>query len=468
MSTLYARTATGGAVARTGFGYQDTYALLQFPNCLARDSFNGVVSELLGDVEFTYFSTNGLFHLCIEAKNNTLSQPSFWKEIEEFEKLHAASPKTYVRFRYVSPGTPDALAPMRSKLERLRGVAGIYDMANPVKASGRADIVQWILDNTNQSRSRAEFVVDHVEFEDFDENAAEQRFNAVFAEALPSLEDVPSSRLRKILESWKHLIATSVKGHISRQEIEDAMLAELNESEQAIWKGTPSVPLLTTGQAGERAPDTLDMAIDVRPFIDNTRAARTTSDWDALRTSCEQLGEFLLNSRPRRRVKLDINLRMSSAVVLGNAFRATKGHALWIQQRGVIYKLDEYEERKEPYFQDEVESGTGSEGVVAIQIGTPTRLDVQRAMGGMSLANLPYLFVESTEGIPNLVTLNRAVVEAKRSIAGFRADNNLSKIHLFVKGPSFFAMALGHRLNALGPIQLYDWADTTYVPTALL
>jgi hypothetical protein len=89
-------------------------------------------------------------------------------------------------------------------------------------------------------------------------------------------------------------------------------------------------------------------------------------------------------------------------------------------------------------------------------------------MGGMSLANLPYLFVESAEGIPNLVTLNRAVAEAKRSIAGFRADNNLSKIHLFVKGPSFFAMALGHRLNALGPIQLYDWADTTYVPTALL
>jgi len=468
MSTLYARTATGGAVARTGFGYQDTYALLQFPNCLARDSFNGVVSELLGDVEFTYFSTDGLSHLCIEAKNNTLSQPSFWKEIEEFEKLLAASPKTYVRFRYVSPGTPDALAPMRGKLERLRGVAGIYDMANPVKASGRADIVQWILDNTSQPRSRAEFVVDHVEFEDFDENTAEQRFNAVFAKALPSLEDVPPSRLRKILENWKQLIATSVKGHVSRQQIEDAMLAALNESEQAIWKGTPSTPLLVTGQAGERAPDTLDMAIDVRPFIDNTRGARTASEWDVLRTSSEQLGEFLLNSRPRRRVKLDINLRMSSAVVLGNAFKATKGHALWIQQLGVVYNLDEYEERKEPYFQNEMESGTDAEGVVAIQIGSPSRADVRRAMAELGLTNLPYLFVESNEGISNLGTLNRAVAEAKRSIAGFRADNNFSKIHLFIKGPAFFAMALGYRLNALGRVQLYDWIDSTYMPTALL
>jgi hypothetical protein len=468
MSKLFSREATGGAVARTGFGYQDTYALLLFPKCLAQDSFNGIVSELLGDIELTYFSTSGLLHLGIEVKNNVLTQPDFWKEIEEFENLHASSPSTYVRFRYVSPSTPAALEPMRNKLARLRGVADIYDMANPVRTSGRTDIVQWILDNTSQPRSRAEFVVDHVEFEDFDENAAEQRFNAAFAEALPSLEEVPPSRLRRILESWKHLIATSVKGHVSRQQIEDAMLAELNESEQAIWRGTPSVPLLVTGQAGEYVPETLDMAVDVRPFIDNTRAARTASDWEALRTSSEQLGEFLLNSRQRRRVKLDINLRMSSAVVLGNAFKATKGHALWIQQRGVTYKLDEHEERKEPYFQNEVESGTGSEGIVAIQIGSPTRVDVRRAMSEVGITNFPYLFVESTEGIPNLGTLNRAVAEAKRTIAGFRADNNFSKIHLFIKGPSFFAMALGHRLNALGPIQLYDWIESTYMPTALL
>jgi hypothetical protein len=468
MSTLYARTATGGAVARTGFGYQDTYALLQLPNCLARDSFNGVVSELLGDIEFTYFSTSGLLHLCVEAKNNILSQPSFWKEIEEFEKLNAASPQTYVRFRYVSPGTPDTLVPMRNKLKRLRGVAGIYEMANPLKAAGRAEIVQWIVDNTSQPRSRAEFIVDHVEFEDFDENAAEQRFNAAFAEALPSLEEVPPSRLRKILESWKRVIATSAQGHVSRHEIEDAMLAELNESERAIWRGTPSVPLLVTGQAGERVPDTLDMTIDVRPFIDDTRAARTTLDWEALRTRSEQLGEFLLNSRPRRRVKLDINLRMSSAVVLGSAFKATKGHALWIQQRGVIYELDKYEERKEPYFDNEVKSGIGSEGVVSIQIGAPTRVDVQRAISEIGCTNPPYLFVESVEGISDLGTLNRAVAEAKRLISSFRSDNNLLKIHVFIKGPSFFAMALGHRLNAFGRIQLYDWVESAYVSTALI
>jgi hypothetical protein len=31
-----------------------------------------------------------------------------------------------------------------------------------------------------------------------------------------------------------------------------------------------------------------------------------------------------------------------------------------------------------------------------------------------------------------------------------------------------FAMLLGYRLNGLGELQLYDWVETAYVPTALL
>lgn len=145
-----------------------------------------------------------------------------------------------------------------------------------------------------------------------------------------------------------------------------------------------------------------------------------------------------------------------------------KGHALWIQQRGALYKLDEYEERKEPYFETQEEVGGGVEGVVAILIGLATRSDVRRAMEAAGYRDLPYLFVESTEGISGQDILNKAVSEAKGAVAKFRSAHNLSKIHLFIKGPSFFAMALGHRLNALGTVQLYDWVGATYSPTALL
>ena len=50
----------------------------------------------------------------------------------------------------------------------------------------------------------------------------------------------------------------------------------------------------------------------------------------------------------------------------------------------------------------------------------------------------------------------------------FKSENKLSKLHLFIKAPSVFAMVLGHRLNGICDIQLYDWVDGQYIPTAEL
>jgi len=53
--------------------------------------------------------------------------------------------------------------------------------------------------------------------------------------------------------------------------------------------------------------------------------------------------------------------------------------------------------------------------------------------------------------------MNLAVHEAKAALVGFREAHQLEKLHLFMRAPSHFAMAVGHRLNGLGTIQLYDW-----------
>lgn len=80
----------------------------------------------------------------------------------------------------------------------------------------------------------------------------------------------------------------------------------------------------------------------------------------------------------------------------------------------------------------------------------------------------PQLFLESTVPIADGATLNTAVAEAKSALATFRSQHQLGRIHLFVKAPSFFAMALGHRLNGVGEVQLYDWVGNRYASTALI
>lgn len=76
--------------------------------------------------------------------------------------------------------------------------------------------------------------------------------------------------------------------------------------------------------------------------------------------------------------------------------------------------------------------------------------------------------LESEKVLNCPASLNLAVAEAKAALARFRSEGKFKKVHLIVKAPSVFAFALGHRLNAVGPIQLYDWVNGTYLPTIAL
>ena len=71
-------------------------------------------------------------------------------------------------------------------------------------------------------------------------------------------------------------------------------------------------------------------------------------------------------------------------------------------------------------------------------------------------------------GVANIEDLDLAVAESKDALVRLRSQNQISKLHVFIKAPSVFAMALGHRLNGVCAMQLHDWVDGQYVPTALL
>ena len=68
----------------------------------------------------------------------------------------------------------------------------------------------------------------------------------------------------------------------------------------------------------------------------------------------------------------------------------------------------------------------------------------------------------------DIAAMNLAVHEAKVKLAEFRGRHQLSCIHIYIKAPSVFAMALDHRLNGIGVNQLYDWDQAKYRPTVRL
>lgn len=116
----------------------------------------------------------------------------------------------------------------------------------------------------------------------------------------------------------------------------------------------------------------------------------------------------------------------------------------------------------------DVPSILGMEGVAAISFPNGTNADEGVNAKAFGLEDSPQLSLASTAVVTNIASLNTAVREAKVALVEFRARHQLQRVYLFIKSPSLFAMPLGHRLNGVGRIQLYDWDQGKYIPTVQL
>lgn len=463
-SLLLGKQATGGEIARDGFGYQDSFILLKLPEWLAQGAFAGVISEAIGDIEVCYFTLAGEQRTFLEAKNNTLSPKPFWAEMERFREVFKSADGLYTRFGFVAPEMPGKLAPMFAQLNRIRGVGAAFDAQAKLLTDAKSDFVDWVV-QAGESADIAFFVLEYVDFFTFESASAESRFLGDLAVELPCFDELPTSRHKEVRSKWKELIQKSTKHRVSRREFEDAILSALSLPEHPVWLELPTHITFVKGIPSELPPKSYDLSLDISSYIGEDRGQRSAEEWKALICKADAIAGFLHASRNRKRVLINAELRMSAAVALGMVFKAAKGHLLEVLHRENIFKLHLPEQVRDSRFVIETVPGHGSEGVCVIQIGHPSRADVLNALTGLTLDALPQLYMESSQPIPDADSLNGAVLEAKKALADFRSKWQMQRIHLFIKGPSFFAMALGHRLNALGEIQLYDWVGHCYKPT---
>ena len=465
-SILNAKTSTGGAVARNGFEYQDAYALVKLPQWLAQDAFVEFISEAIGDLEVCYFTPAGVKRVFHEAKNHVLTSTDFWVEVEQFKTAFDKGAGVYEHFVLVTPRLPGPLSALFTLLERIRGV-GAGAGGAPLLVDARREFVERVV-KEKKPEALANFILERVSFEEFDATAAETRFAGELLDALPVFDALPARRVRDVQEKLDTLVRKSFRQGVTRADLENTILGTLADGEAAAWAERPSQMKLL--RADGDAAHTYELALDLRPFVGPGRGSLSAASWEELHAAAVRAGEFLQASRPgRRKVLLPAELRMSAAVVLGHAFKATRGHVVLLKHRETTYDLGKHEQAAADFFTVGEEPGSAgkAEAVVAIEIG-PLTDDVKQACAALGLNDLPRLRLSSGSGLPDLAVVNRAVWEARQNLARFRAQLGASVIHLFVKGPSFFAAALGHRLNGVGDVQLYDWMGSEYTPTARL
>jgi len=449
-ASLLEKQSTGGAIARVGFDYQDAFVLKNLPLWLSESAFSHIVSESIGDVEVCYFSSEKDFQrVMYEAKNHSLTSTDFWKEIKRFKEAFDIPSSEYTRFSLVCPLYTSTLHPFLAQIERIRGVGSSYSADSVILQKSRQDIIQWCSDKGFET-SLAEFALDHVDFLSFNAEDSDSVFIGEIEEKL-SLRD-----------QFKKLISRSSFGPIHRKDFENFICHALEE-DRSQWLSDPIKINLSTSTSQYQ-----DLNLDIRDFNGPDRAQKTSSDWNNLIKKAVSIGDFIHSSGDRRTLLIDGKQRMSTACMLGYVFSATRNFLLEIEHNGLAYRTDDHKQKEGQFFNKIAPVELQGETEAIVTIGFPTAIgkDIDSTIN--EVKSLPRLNLESSYAIDNMETLNLAVREAKSALVSFKSENKLSKLHLFIKAPSVFAMVLGHRLNGVCDIQLYDWVDGQYIPTAEL
>lgn len=457
-ASLLEKQSTGGAIARVGFEYQDAFVLRNLPLWLSQSAFSHIVSEALSDVEVCYFSSEKSLHVLYEAKNHTLTAPEFWNEIRRFKNLFDTHPRPLIGFYLVCPSYNTVITPLISKIDRLRGVGSSYDDDSSVLVNSCSEYLDWCI-GKKIDLSLAKFALDYVGFITFNAEDSESIFLSEIQDTLNI--ELLRSQVKHLRDQFKTLISRSSFGPIYRKDFENIICITLGD-DKSQWLSNPIRIHLSDSSSYH------ELNLDISEFNGPDRVRRTSNDWNNLIKNAVSIGDFIHSSGDRRTLLIDGKQRMSTACMIGYVFSATRNFLLEIEHNGLAYRTDDHKQKEGQFFNkiDSVELQGETEAIVTIGFPTAIGKDIESTIN--ELKSLPRLNLESSHAIDNMETLNLAVREAKSALVSFKSENKLTKLHLFIKAPSVFAIVLGHRLNGVCNIQLYDWIGGEYKPTAYL
>lgn len=471
--TLLGRESTGGEVASVGLQYQSNVALAYLPSWLAYDGFGAITVESLGDVEAKFFvpGQGNLLEL-VEVKDHSLRPAEFWHEIKSFMELSAGSPGTYRGFHLVCNGLPASLLPLLNGLRRARSPWMFYEDSLPIR-SGSYEEYERLVKRLKHSAAEAKFLFDQVII-NTDLSAAKHNGADVFigslCQALPEYKTVSRDRLEAAYLQLKQLIDNRLNQPISRLEIE----ASLREKVDTIKEiGPRAIHLHTMIEMNdERYPTALRFQW-AHFFGGRDREFPDPLEWNEhLLSQLKDTKDWIVQHRSTRRIKLTGNRRLSTSLAIGSTMSAVAGFTIGMESReGQMWWTDDHAtDQTPPYtFTSTLMDGSGNSLTVVVSIIRQIASQVESCLPDLGLNGMPVLLIESDQPIVSAQQANLVVGRVKQEIVQVMGKTKCRDIHLFMAGPAFLALLLGHRLNAIGPIQCYEWMSPgKYLPTCHL
>jgi len=468
--SLLENESRGGEIAQGGFTFQDGVLLAHIPEWLAHEGFAALVREAVGDTEVRFFTPGeGEFVHLIEAKNHRVTPAEFWAEVRRFRDVDAGANGQFRSFTLACTGLSDEVDAVVNAMSRVRGPAPFYGPNSAVIANSVSDFVAW-MDEAGRDEAEARFLISKVIVEkDLSpaQRHAEGLFHEGFARWLPHCAHLPIAAVRAVFDALLALMRSRTNQRITRSEIENALRGAIDPS-----MVPPLAPTVVHTATDQNPGNPAHLVFQWNDFFGGAeRKYPPEAEWEVrVVGQLRAAKQWIADNRRVRRLALDGERRLSTSLAIGAVFSAVSGFGIDLHYRGEVWSTDAHADPSTPEYPLTVarQEGKGDQLVVVVGIIKDVSGDVKGYLPSLELEGLPGLFLHGAGAISSAPQCNAVVEKIKAAIRDQVVATGAKMVHLFFAGPAHLALFLGHRLNAVAPVQCYEWTPTGYVPTCLL
>lgn len=470
--SLLSRQATGGDIAESGFQYQANWTTARIPSWLAQEGFTAMICEALGDVEAKFFVPgDGFQRELVQCKSHPVNPAKFWEVIECFLEMNQDSPDAYQRFVLACPSVSGGAKRIRNALRRVRKAYPFYDGAQPIQGASYTAFVNAVKAQ-NKSEELAHFLFAKVGLETDSanvENHPREHFREALAKEFPIFRASPLTASNQAYSHLVELVTARRNKPICRHELE-----------QAIWRAVepkdipkPIVRIHTSqGRNTDEGPEGCLLFKWHDFFGGSSRSYPSTEAWQKkIVGELQTTKEWFVSTQRSRRIHLSGHRRLSTSIAIGAIFSSVSGFTIGMEIKEGLWWTDSHPTEKTPDYEWAQKFLAGEptdELAVGISILMNISSDVEHYLETTHFRG-NRLYLSGNTAICSAAHANKAVHQAKRILQDIMSKAQAKKLHLFFAGPAQVALFLGHRLNAVGKTQCYEWTSPkTYVPTVQL
>ena len=227
------------------------------------------------------------------------------------------------------------------------------------------------------------------------------------------------------------------------------------------------------------APPTvsLDLSLDWLKLVYEKEQTSTPQDWDEiLWPALLDVKHTISEKVHSHRIHLFVKSILPIAVALGFVFRETTRITLLLEGQKETWSTETHPSEKEPLRKEWIYNDQGDQQVAVIEVATsrPTRQSVADTLPVIGVKPAYHIQLESPEFSRESVrdaahawAIAQQVGQVCQNLCDERGVRHL---HLFVAIPVELAVLIGHQLNALCPITLYEFKsdESVYKPIGTL